>query len=262
LEAKMPKAILYDATLCVGCKACEEACAQRAGLSYSDAIAAETRTSAHKLTAVLERGGAYMRRLCMHCEDPTCVSVCPVGAFRKTDAGPVVYDEGRCMGCRYCMLACPFGVPKYEWTRTDPRVRKCDMCADRIAEGKATMCSEVCPTGATKCGDRDALIDEAAERLRSNPGQYVKRIYGAREAGGTSVLILSGKPLEEFGLRADIRQEPLPILTYQVLSRIPDLVGLGSVLLGGIWWLSRRRAEVAAAEGRERADGSGEGGRS
>jgi len=243
----MSKAILYDATLCIGCKLCEKACAERNHLPYDDAIAAEQHRSAHKFTVVVSRGDKFMRRLCMNCVDPTCASVCPVAALRKTD-GPVIYEESRCIGCRYCMLACPFGVPKYEWTKVLPRVRKCDMCADRVAEGRPTACAESCPTGATKFGDRDALIAEAKERVAKTPNRYVNHIYGLTEVGGTSVLLVSSIPFEAFGYHADLEKEPLPILTYRVLSHVPDVVTVGGVLLGGIWWITSRRAEVAAAE--------------
>jgi len=150
------------------------------------------------------------------------------------------------------MVACPFGVPKYEWNKALPGVRKCDMCADRQAAGLPTACAEACPTGATKVGERAALIAEAQQRIRENPGQYYPHIYGLREVGGTCVLMLSSVPFEKFGYRTDLEQEPLPLLTYRVLSRIPDLVGLGTVLLGGIWWITHRREEVAANEGKER----------
>jgi len=244
----MSKAILYDATLCIGCKLCEKACAERNNLPYDDNVATEQKQSAHKLTVVLTRGDKFMRRLCMNCDDPTCASVCPVGAFHKTSEGPVVYDEGRCMGCRYCMLACPFAVPKYEWAKVLPRVRKCDMCADRVATGRPTACAEICPTGATKFGDRDALIAEAKERIAKSSNQYVNHIYGLTEVGGTSVLLVSSIPFEAFGYHTDLEKEPLPILTYRVLSHVPDVVTVGGVLLGGVWWITSRRAEVAAAE--------------
>jgi len=143
----MSRAILYDSNLCVNCKQCESACAERNKLPYDDTIAAENVTSAHKLTTVLSVDDQYMRRMCMHCEDPTCASVCPVAALQKTPEGPVVYHADRCMGCRYCMVACPFGVPKYEWNALLPVVRKCDMCADRQARGEAPACVEACPTG-------------------------------------------------------------------------------------------------------------------
>jgi formate dehydrogenase iron-sulfur subunit len=244
----MSKAILYDATQCIGCKACEQACAERNKLPYNDTVAAEQVQSAHKFTVVMTKGEKYMRRLCMHCEDPTCASVCPVGALRKTKAGPVIYDEVRCMGCRYCMAACPFGVPKYEWEKALPAVRKCDMCADRLAAGNMTACAEACPTGATKFGEREELIAEARKRIQENPSNYVNHIYGLNEVGGTSVLMLSAVPFEIFGFRIDLVQEPLPLLTFRVLSKIPDLVLLGGVALGGVYWITQRRAEVAAAE--------------
>ena len=248
----MSKAILYDATVCIDCKLCERACAERNKLAYDDDIAAEQLISAHKLTFVMTKGGKFMRRLCMNCQDPACASVCPVGALRKTVLGPVTYDETRCIGCRYCMLACPFGVPKYEWGKVLPRVRKCDMCADRVAAGRPTACAEACPTGATKFGDRDALIAEAKDRIAKAPTQYVDHIYGLQEVGGTSVLLLSSVSFDLFGFHTPT--EPLPMLTYRVLSRLPDIVSLGGVLLGGVWWITHRRAEVAAAEAAERGD--------
>jgi formate dehydrogenase iron-sulfur subunit len=245
----MSKALLYDATVCIGCKQCEQACAEKNKLRYDDSVAADERQSDHKYTVVLTKGDKFMRRLCMNCQEPACASVCPVGALRKTELGPVTYDENKCMGCRYCMVACPFGVPKYEWGKVLPKVQKCTMCADRVAAGKQTACADICPTGATKFGERDELIQEAQQRIRQNPGQYVNHIYGLTEVGGTSVLLLSSVPFEEFGYRADLSKDPLPILTYRVLSRIPDFVPLGGMLLGGVWWITHRREEVAATEG-------------
>jgi len=243
------KAILYDSTLCIGCRLCEGACAEKWGLPYEDTVAAEEKLSDHKLTTIVTHGERYSRRLCMHCDDPTCVSVCPVGAFSKTELGPVVYDENRCIGCRYCMLACPFQVPVYEWNQRLPRVKKCDMCYERQRAGQLTACTEACPTGATICGERDDLIAEARRRIAENSGQYYDHIYGLQEVGGTSVLFLSAVPFEELGLRANLPNQPLPVLTWRVLSLVPDIVTVGTVLLGGVWWITHRREEVAAAEG-------------
>lgn len=244
----MAKAILYDTTLCIGCRLCEAACAERWGLPYNDTIAADERLSEHKLTTIVTHGERFSRRLCMHCADPTCASVCPVRALQKTALGPVVYDENRCIGCRYCMLACPFQVPAYEWSQQLPRVKKCDMCYERQRAGQASACAEACPTGATISGDREALIAEAQRRLTDNPGRYHDHIYGLEDVGGTSVLFLSPVPFEELGLRAHLPREPLPLLTWRVLSLIPDIVAVGTVLLGGVWWITSRREEVAAAE--------------
>ena len=120
----MSKALLYDATICIGCKQCESGCAQQNQLPYDDSVAAEPVQSAHKYTVVLTKDEKFMRRLCMHCEHPACASACPVGALHKTTEGPVVYDVWKCIGCRYCMVACAFSQPKYEWRSLNPRVRK------------------------------------------------------------------------------------------------------------------------------------------
>jgi formate dehydrogenase iron-sulfur subunit len=248
----MSKALLYDATICIGCKQCEVACAEQNKLPYDDTIAAEQRQSEHKFTVVLTKDDKFMRRLCMNCQEPTCASVCPVGALKKEALGPVTYDPDKCMGCRYCMVACPFGVPKYEWNKLFPKVRKCVMCPDRVAAGKQTACAEICPTGATKFGEHDELLNEARRRRNENPDKYVDRIYGRFEVGGTSVLLLSSVPFETFGYPANVSTDPLPMLTYQVLSRIPDFLPLGGMVLGGVWWITHRREEVAAAEGRGR----------
>ena len=168
------KAILYDGTLCVGCRACEEACSRKWGLPYGQAIASEERLSEHKLTTIVTRGDHYARRLCMHCVEPTCVSVCPVGALQKTSLGPVVYDEGRCMGCRYCVQACPFQIPKYQWNKPNPKVTKCDMCFDRQQLGKQPACVEVCPTGARVFGEVEKRATPLARFLRFNDIQVLK----------------------------------------------------------------------------------------
>jgi len=244
----MAKAILYDSTQCVGCRACEEGCAKRWNIPYNETIAKEEHISAHKLTAVVTHGERYSRLLCMHCADSACVSVCPVAALQKSALGAVVYDEDRCMGCRYCMVACAFQVPSYEWESRLPRVKKCNMCYERQREGKPTACSEACPTGATITGDREALLAEARKRIAEKPTEYYPGIFGINEVGGTSVLMLSAVPFDKLGLRTNLPKEPLPSLTWAALSHIPDVVALGSVLLGGIWWISHRRDEVAEAE--------------
>ncbi len=252
----MSKGILYDATMCIGCKQCEQACATENGLPYDDRIAAEEVTSAHKYTTVLVKEDKFMRRLCQHCDDPACASVCPVGALKKTALGPVTYDQHKCMGCRYCMAACPFGVPKYQWDKAIPGVRKCIMCSSRVQQGKQTACAEICPTGATKFGDRDELLAEAKKRMHDEPGKYFPHIFGEAEVGGTSVMMLSSIGFNQFGLRTDLTERALPMYTYQVLSRIPDFVPLFGTLLGGIYWITHRREEISEAEGHDKKGGA------
>ena len=248
----MKKGILFDSTLCIGCGACYQACKEKNDLPETTDAYLTDKLSARTYTVVNRRNGRFIRQMCMHCETPTCASVCPVGALVKTADGPVLYNEDKCMGCRYCMQACPFGVPRYEWNSALPRVRKCTLCSDRVAAGLATACATVCPTGATKFGDRDELIEEAKARLRANPDKYVNHIYGIEEVGGTSVLMLSDVSFESLGYRTNLSKEPLPLLTWNVLQEIPNLVSIGGVLMGGIWWITNRRNEVQRAAREEK----------
>ncbi|HSB70693.1 MAG TPA: 4Fe-4S dicluster domain-containing protein [Candidatus Methylomirabilis sp.] len=236
----MKGAILFDSTKCIGCEACSAACKEKNQLPAE----IDPKLTAYTWTVVEQRNKAFVRRMCMHCESPTCVSVCPVGAFQKQPNGPVVYDSSRCIGCRYCIMACPFDVPKYQWDRTVPIVQKCTMCPDRLQAGQAPACASVCPTGATTFGDRDRMIGEARARLQAAPKTYIPKVYGLEEAGGTSVLMLSSVPFPALGFRPDLPLAPLPMLTWRVLSRIPDLVVVGGAFLYGIWWITNRRTMV------------------
>jgi formate dehydrogenase iron-sulfur subunit len=245
----MSAGLLFDATLCIGCGACSAACKEQNKLP----LPIEDKTTAYTWTVVQKHGDTYVRSLCMHCLTPTCVSVCPVGAMRKTERGPVVYDSDKCIGCRYCVMACPFGVPKYQWDRPVPIVGKCVMCMDRLAAGQQTACATVCPTGATLFGERDDLIRVARSRIAADPGRYVDHIYGLHEAGGTSVLLLSGVPFGQLGLPTHLPDEPLPGYTWQALSKVPDIILIAAVFLYGIHWITKRREYVLQMEGPEAA---------
>lgn len=238
----MAYGILTDLTKCIGCEACVWACKEINELPSDDKGQSLSSTT---WTTIVRRGKVNIRQMCMHCLDPTCVSVCPVTALEKTDSGAVVYHEDRCIGCRYCIMACPFEIPKYEWDAVLPRVQKCILCFDkRLSKGEQPACTSVCPTGATIFGDRNELIDTARHRIAENPDRYVDHIYGLEEAGGTSVLYISDVPFEELGFKRAISQEPYPKFTWDILSQIPNVVSVGGVLMYGIWWVINRRQKL------------------
>jgi formate dehydrogenase iron-sulfur subunit len=236
--------LLFDSTQCIGCGACADACKEENGLAGKP----EPALSAYTWSTLEDHDGVFARRLCMHCLDPTCASVCPVGALKGTPEGAVAYDSSLCIGCRYCMMACPFEIPKYQWDRAVPVVGKCVLCHDRLKAGQAPACAEVCPAGATVFGPRAELLAEARSRLAAEPDKYVPHVYGEHEAGGTSGLMLSSVPFGELGFKTDVPRAPLPILTWQVLSKVPDFTAVAAAFLFGIHWITHRREEVAAAE--------------
>ncbi len=248
------KGLLIDITKCVGCGACHDACATANGNPETPA----DEWSDKSWTAVVDKGNdTYVRKLCMHCEEPACASVCPVAALHKTPEGPVVYEADRCMGCRYCMMACPFEVPKYQWTSRTPLVRKCIMCAGRQKEGKIPACAEACPAGATTFGDREALLEEARTRIRENPGTYVDHVYGEKEVGGTSTLFLAPRSFASLGFPVNLDGTPLPELTFRVLEKIPNFAVTGGTALFGIYWIINRRMTLAHEDVAERPAGKG-----
>jgi formate dehydrogenase iron-sulfur subunit len=249
-----PKALLIDISLCVGCNACQGGCKRSHNLPAGE----EKYLSLTAFTALSEHNGTFVRHMCQHCEVPTCVSVCPVAALTKSEAGPVAYDAEKCMGCRYCLQACPFHVPKYEWSSTRPSIRKCDFCEARQAKGLPTACAEACPTGATSFGDREDLLQEAARRISADPAKYVARIYGKDDIGGTSMLYISPVPFEQLGFDTRLGKTPMPLLTMSALSKAPNVITVGGVLLSGIWWITNRREDVAAAEGKGRSNQQGD----
>jgi len=176
--------------------------------------------------------------------------VCPVGALQKTSDGPVLYEASKCIGCRYCMQACPFNIPRYEWDKVVPGVAKCDFCVSRGPAGPA--CAEICPEEATIYGTRDELLAEARRRIAEDPEGYVPHIYGEEEVGGTSVLMISPVPFAAMGLPTQLPMEPLPMRTWAALSHVPDVITVGGAMLLAIWWITNRRTEVARVEAAEK----------
>jgi formate dehydrogenase iron-sulfur subunit len=237
--------ILFDVTLCVGCGACYDMCKEVNNLPETNDNNLKDHLSGNTFTVVEEYKDMYARKLCMHCNDPACASVCLVGAITKSSTGAVVYDADKCIGCRYCMQACPHGIPRYEWGSTQPRIRKCNLCEDRVKEGKLPACVEVCPTEASMYGRMDKLIEVAKNRLKNNPDKYYQHIYGLEEAGGGHVLIISPVPFEQLGYVSKLPSEPMPELTMNAMEKIPSVAVGGGIFLSAMFWLTKRKNELA-----------------
>ncbi len=257
--------VLVDTTKCVGCRACQAACKKKnnlpadpqplpQGKTYPAQLSADTFTLVEFRQVSGAQGASVhtVKKQCMHCQDPACASACPVGALKKSSLGPVTYESGKCIGCRYCMIACPFAVPRYEWTKLAPLVKKCDMCAARVTKGGTPGCVEACPTGASTFGDRNAMLEEAQRRILAD-SKYVRHIYGATEVGGTSVFFISDVPFEKLGFKAAPMQ-PMPVLSANALGDVPNVVLIGGTMLTGLYWITQRRREVAAAESKTRKE--------
>lgn len=254
-EAAHQVGILVDTTKCIGCRQCQVACQAKNNLptlpekipahaTYPDQLSATAVTNVE----FHQTGGTTdapvftsIKRQCMHCVEPACAAVCPVGAIVKTKEGPVTYDAEKCLGCRYCMAACPFNVPKFEWNSANPRIVKCTMCADRVGEGKLPACVDACPAGALKFGTRKELVAEAQARISTNQDKYYPEIYGLSQVGGTSVLYLANVPFDKLGLNTKLPQAPVPEYTIQVMEKIPGIAIGVALLMGGVaWWRNRK----------------------
>ncbi|MCJ7627423.1 MAG: 4Fe-4S dicluster domain-containing protein [Longimicrobiales bacterium] len=251
----MSAAILIDITRCTGCEECVLACKEENDLGpdrLRHGQEAVNGLSSSRFSTILRYpDDHFVRQQCRHCLEPACVSACLVGAMQKTPEGPVIYDSELCMGCRYCLVACPYGVPRYEWDSAAPLVKKCTLCYPRIIEGKEPACVEACPEEALLFGERDDLLTEARRRIAENPGTYLNHIYGETEVGGTSVLYLADISLGFLGWAENLGDADLPHLTHAALQKVPWMVaGMGS-LMGGIYWVINRRMKLAARAAEE-----------
>ncbi len=276
--------LLFDATLCVGCKACVAACKRVNDLppDYNSAVDGlwdmplDTTARTWNVIKVFKQGAAankdqvedgyaFRKSSCLHCVDPSCVSACPVSAMKKDpQTGIVSYNPDTCIGCRYCVAACPFGIPKFDYDSPTGKIGKCELCRHRIAEGQYAACAEVCPTGATLYGKVSDLAAEARRRVALEPGtttvyprgnlttgdqpswegpvaHYQPSIYGEREVGGTQVLHLSAVPYALMGYPTlpersfASRSETLQHTLYSGLV-------LPIALFGAMTWVARRNS--------------------
>jgi formate dehydrogenase iron-sulfur subunit len=249
--------VLVDTTRCVGCRSCEMACAEAHNLpipDISDASAFDKiRQTSETQWAVVNRhktdkGEVFAKKQCMHCNQPGCVSACPVKAMEKQKEGPVTWDTN-CIGCRYCMVSCPFDIPKFEHYGATPRLQKCNLCWERLKKGEKPACVEACPAEALAFGTRRALIEEANTRIYKTPKEYLSHIYGEHEAGGTGYLYLTAVPFEQLGFRSDLGTTAYPEYTKGFLYSVPVVLFLWPAFLSGVSAITRRKENVRSKEG-------------
>jgi len=257
--------LLHDTTLCVGCRSCEAGCKEVNELTPLEqpigdmaVFDQERRTSDTEFTVVnryqVDGEDIFRKHQCMHCNEPSCASVCLVKALVKSPEGPVLYDPDVCVGCRYCMMTCPYYALAYEYNSPNPRVMRCTMCYSRIIEGQVPGCAEACPMGAISFGKRSDLLQLARDRIAKHPGRYLEHVFGEYEFGGTSWLLLTGTSISNLGLGSleNASHTALPELTKSFLSVVPLVLTMWPGLLLGFYAFTKRRNEVSEEEARAR----------
>ncbi len=257
IDAGEYSGMLYDATLCIGCRMCEMACNEENGLpepevGFDEESVLEKERKTDEVTyAVINRyeapeveeGVVHRRLQCMHCNQPGCASACLVNALRKTEKGPVYWEGKNCIGCRYCMISCPFDIPKYEYHKVNPSVRKCTFCLPRQQRGEIPACAENCPTEALLFGKRGKLLEVARGRIHEEPKKYVHQIYGEHVVGGTGWLYLSPVPFERIGFRNDLGTKSMPELSSGFLQGVSQVLVLWPVFLLGLSQVTKKKKE-------------------
>jgi Fe-S-cluster-containing dehydrogenase component len=245
--------VLVDTTRCIGCRGCEVACALAHGLPVPDvandgALESTRTTSTTQLTVVnrheTDAGEVYVKRQCMHCWQPACAAACLTNAMAKTESGPVTWDGDKCMGCRYCMVSCPFDVPKAEYEDWNPKIQKCDLCWDRLQAGQRPACVEACPRDALMFGTKRELMEIARVRIYHHPEDYQHQIYGEFEAGGLGWLYLAAAPFDQLGFPTNLGTTPYPEYTRDFLYSVPLIFFGMPAFLYGLSLLSDRGSDT------------------
>jgi Fe-S-cluster-containing dehydrogenase component len=250
-------AVLVDTTRCAGCRNCEVVCAEANGLPEPDVmddsvLEAERKTSETQWSVInrydTDKGEVFVKRQCMHCVQPACASACLTKAMKKTDEGPIVWRGNKCMGCRFCMISCPFDMPKFEYSSANPKIQKCKMCWERLKEGQLPACVENCPAEALSFGKRSEMLAEAHRRIAEDPDTYVNHIYGESEVGGTGFLYLSSVPFDQIGFRTDLGSLAYPTLTQDFLYGVPVVLTLWPAFLLALSNATKQKHETEEIE--------------
>ena len=238
--------VLVDTTRCIGCRNCEVACATQNDLpipeNTSPDVFAELRDTTPDQWTVINKfetdaGDVFVKKQCMHCNQAACSTACLTQAMWKTEEGPVIWRANKCMGCRFCMVSCPFVIPRFEYHSANPKIQKCIFCNERLKEGELPACVEACPVDALQFGTRREMERIGQNRVYENPNDYVDHIYGQDEVGGTGWLYLSAVPFDQIGFRTDLSHEPVPALTQNFLYAVPVVFLLWPAILNGMRYI-------------------------
>ena len=255
--------ILHDFTRCIGCRSCEAACNKvnnlpEPDLPFDDVSVFEHKRRTHEgARTIVNRyeveghdGPIFRKVQCNHCAEPGCLSSCFVNAYTKTDTGAVIYNPKVCVGCRTCMIACPFYIPAYSYSSVlNPLIVKCTMCYEtRLIHGKPPGCLEICPRDVMTFGKREDLIYMAHQRIRLNPGKYVNHLYGEKEVGGTAWMYLSPVPFEELGFNTTLGEKPIFGYVKEFLSIVPMVLVIWPALFSGFYLLATRKESQKSKE--------------
>lgn len=253
--------VIVDVTRCVGCRSCEAACNKEQKLPepaepFDDFSVFDQRhygqrrrtdeahfTVVNKFEIPELDHPLFKKFQCNHCNEPACLTSCFVNAYTKTPEGAVIYNQKVCVGCRTCMIACPFYVPTFKYSSAfKPQVMKCIFCYDtRLKDGKPPACVEACPQEALTFGKRTDMLEVAHQRIRMEPGKYIDHVYGEHEAGGTSWMYLSPVPFDQVGLDTDVPKEPILNYVKGFLAIVPMVLTIWPALFAGFHLLSTRK---------------------
>ena len=260
----MTYSVLVDVTKCIGCLGCQVACknwnerpAEKTTLGETLANPPGLDSSSYTVVKLKEGvghegvGWHFTKHQCMHCAEPACANACPCNALRKTPEGPVVYSRANCIGCRYCMLACPFEVPAFEWNKAIPSIQKCTFCSERLASGVEPACTKSCPSGALTFGKREDVLGLAESRISRRPGKYVNYVYGKEEVGGTSWVYITDTGFRNLYLREDLGKAAYPSYSWKVMGKVPGAAVGIAALMAGFFIISSRKDKLSGKGGGE-----------